>query len=60
MAAQIKQLPWHKEPHGLFWRAECAGMTYEVFDDEVAEYKKKQCQFDFETRIRDALENPTS
>lgn len=51
----IIRLPWHKEPHGDFWRAEVIGHVYEVHDDEMADYKKRQCQYDFEARIRSAL-----
>lgn len=53
----VKPLEWSKsEPLGLFWRAECAGRSYEVHDDEVAEYKKQQCQADHTARILSALD----
>lgn len=51
----IIRLPWHKEPNGDFWRAEVIGHVYEVHDDEMADYKKRQCQYDFEARIRSVL-----
>lgn len=54
----IIRLPWHKEPNGDFWRAEVIGHVYEVHDDEMADYKKRQCQYDFEARIRSVLTPP--
>lgn len=54
----IIRLPWHKEPNGDFWRAEVIGRVYEVHDDEMADYKKRQCQYDFEARIRSVLTPP--
>ncbi len=53
---RVIQLPWHKEPDRDFWRAEVIGHVYEVHDDELADYKKRQCQYDFEARIRSAIE----
>jgi len=50
---QVKALEW-KLVHDC-WLAECIGHAYEVHNDEIAEYKKRQCQFDFEARIRSAL-----
>jgi len=52
---RVIQLPWHKEPDGDFWRAEVIGHVYEVHDDEMADYKKRQCQYDFEAGIRSAI-----
>ena len=56
----IIRLPWHKEPDGDFWRAEVIGHVYEVHDDDLADYKKRQCQYDFEARIRSVLVLPAT
>lgn len=56
----IIRLPWHKEPDGDFWRAEVIGHVYEVHDDDLADYKKRQCQYDFEARIRSVLVSPAT
>ena len=56
----IKALLWTSTHDGDWLRAESLGLVYEIRNDEVADYKKAQCQSDFEARIRSALVPATS